>query len=65
MHAVAKVKYTVLTFERSHTYMTTNATLDGEIVLRNHYNQLSYYPFIHLHIFSAYCKTLAMLRLKA
>ena len=61
MHAVAKVKSIVLAFERSHKYMTTNATLDGEIVLRNHYNRLSYYCFIHLHIFSAYCKVLAML----
>ena len=41
--------------------MTTNATLDGEIILRNHYNRCSYYCFIHLHIFSAYCKVLAML----
>ena len=51
----------MLAFERSHKYMTTNATLDGEIVLRNHYNRCSYYCFIHLHIFSAYCKVLAML----
>ena len=34
MHAVAKVKSIVLAFERCHKYVTTNATLDGEIVLR-------------------------------
>ena len=56
-----RLKYIVLAFERSYTYMTTNATLDGQIALRNLYNRLSYDCFIHLHIFGVYCKVPAML----